>query len=210
MANPSKEFPGIFGGIPFFERYPYALATFVASAVIMASAISTFFFVDETLKPKVAAGEADHEPPMTTWQVIKTPGVAMVLFLSGHISLLALVYTAVSPTFQYTSVKLGGFGFSDQQIALLVMDAGTFQSIWTLLAFPRLQKKYGTGTVMRVASIGWPFFMIMYPLCNELLRYEYETAFWIIVPVGVAVGSGVAMMFGESTSYKHVPTRRIC
>lgn len=31
---------------------------------------------------------------MSTWEVIKSPGVAVVLYLTGHMALIALGYTA--------------------------------------------------------------------------------------------------------------------
>jgi hypothetical protein len=31
---------------------------------------------------------------MSTWEVLKSPGVAVVLYISGHIGFLALSYTA--------------------------------------------------------------------------------------------------------------------
>lgn len=122
---------------------------------------------------------------------------AAVLYLFGHIQLLAFAYTAVSPTFQYEKVPLGGFGFSDQQIALIIMDAGASQALWILLVFPILQKRLSTGAVLRGTSIVWPFFMVMYPVLNEFLRHGWRTAFWAIFPAGVALGSGVSMAFGK-------------
>lgn len=114
--------------------------------------------------------------------------------------LLALVYTAVSPVFYYTSVRHGGFGFSDQMIGIFTAIVGASQAAWTLIAFPLLQKGLGTGTVMRWCSAVWPFFMAGFPILNEFLRHEWTLAFWIASPTGLVIGSAVSMAFGTWTS----------
>lgn len=162
---------------------------------MLSAAIIAFLFIDETLGHN-KKGQSASEPPMSTWQVFKAPGVPMVLYIFGHIGLLALAYTAITPVFQYTRVDLGGFGFSDQQIALVLVIIGASQAIWTLLAFPWLQRTFGTGAVLRGCSALWPFFMAGYPVLNELLRNGWRTAFWVILPTGLVIGSAVSMAFG--------------
>jgi hypothetical protein len=47
----------------------------------------------QTLKRK----DKDHQnlqPPMSTWEIVKSPGVPVVLSLYGHVMLLGLAYTA--------------------------------------------------------------------------------------------------------------------
>lgn len=158
-----------------------------------------FFFADETLKRKVA-GQSNPEPPMSTWEVLRSPGVPPVLLIFGQVMLLALSYTAVNPVFMFTSIRLGGFGFSDQKIALFIALAGASQALWMLLFFPRLQKNFGTGAVLRGCAVAWPFFMAVYPVMNEFLRHDWDLAFWIVAPTGVVLGSGVAMAFGKLSS----------
>jgi MFS family permease len=52
FANPAGRWPGYFGtpdGDGFWERYPYALPSFVAAAVFLGSLVSAIFFLEETL-----------------------------------------------------------------------------------------------------------------------------------------------------------------
>ena len=104
----------------------------------------------------------------------------MVLYIYGHVMLLALAYTAVSPVFLYTSIELGGFKFSDQQIAYFLTVAGGSQALWMLIAFPPLQRRFGTGNVLRACCILWPIMFMLFPLANEMLRHGYITLFWIL------------------------------
>ena len=178
----------------FFEQYPYALSTFAAGAITLLSAVACISFLNETLVRK-NPGESNREPPMTTWQVLKAPGVPMVVYIGGHVAVLAFMYTAVLPVFMYTSVKNGGFGFSDPQIALIMALGGGSQAVWMLVAFPALQRRYGTGVVLQGCAIGWVAFMALYPVLNEFLRADWTLAFWIVGPVMIVLGSGVAMGF---------------
>jgi len=134
---------------------------------------------------------------MTVWEVIKYPGVAIVLYIYGHITLLGLAYTAVVPVFWFTQPNLGGFGFSPLEISLFLGAAGISQAIWLLVAFPPLQRKFSTGGVLRACTIVWPISFLTLPLCSILLRRDLNLAFWIIAPITTVVGAGVSMGFSE-------------
>ena len=200
FARPAEQYPLVFGGVWLWETYPYALPTFVAGGLVLSSALTSIFFLNETLARK-QPGQDNNEPPMTTIQVLKAPGVPIVLTIMGHTAILGLMFTAILPVFMYTSVPSGGFGFSDQRIALFLAVGGGSQALWMLLAFPYLQRTFGTGTIMRACAICWAFLMAAYPIFNESLRNGWKTAFWIVGPIFVMIGSGVAMGFSEAISF---------
>jgi hypothetical protein len=50
--------------------------------------------IPQTLKRKAKGDEISIEQPMTTWEVLKAPGVGVVLYIYAHVSLLGLAYTA--------------------------------------------------------------------------------------------------------------------
>ena len=153
---------------------------------------------------------------MSTWEIIKSPGVPVVLFLYGHVMLLGLAFTAgtfycqvhalrllhtntftVSPLFWYTSVENGGCGMTPIQISAFFSLVGISQASWLLLAFPPLQNKFGTGSVLRACLYAWPFFFAAGPFGNWLLRNDYRTAFWTIGVFLQVSGSGVSMAFSK-------------
>jgi hypothetical protein len=110
---------------------------------------------------------------------------------------LALTSTTktVNPVAQYTPIHLGGFGFSPKQISLALALAGASQAMWMLLAFPYLQRKTSTGSVLRGCCIVWPIQMACYPILNELLRADARAAFWTLGAICTFFGSGIAMSF---------------
>ena len=74
---------------------------------------------------------------------------------------------------------------------------GVSQAIWLLFVFPPLQRKIGTGDVLRLCLYAWPIFFAAAPICNAFLRKGWTTAFWIVAPILQIGGSGVAMGFSE-------------
>jgi hypothetical protein len=132
---------------------------------------------------------------MSTWQLIKSPGVWQVIIIFNYVGLLAFTYTAVNPLFLHTSVELGGYGFDSQTIACAIALAGVSQAAWLLLVFPKLHKRVGTKQILRYAAIGWPLFFAIYPAFHPLLSHRRHVLFWILAPLALVLGSGVAMAF---------------
>jgi MFS family permease len=198
LSKPAEQYPSVFGRIKLFKDFPYALPTFATGAVGVSAAIVSALFIKETLNRK-AHGGLSGDGPRSTWEIVKSPGVVTVLFLYGGAMLLALAYTAVLPVLCFTPVELGGFGFSPFRISILMATGGASQAIWLLLVFPPLQHRFGTGGVLRGCAIAWPFMFAIWPLCNELLRHDHTVAFWIVGPINLVLGSGVAMAFSKSS-----------
>ena len=194
LAQPAKEYSSVFGGVRFFVRYPYALPTFAAGAISLSAAILSTLLVKETLRTRKES-QAKSEPPMSTWNILNHSGVGMVIYILGHASFLGVAYTAVAPVFWFEPVYLGGFGFSPRFISVFLALGGFAQALWLLLAFPPLQKRYGTGGVLRACTIAWPIFFLENPILNILLKHGWKLAFWIIGITSQLVASGVAMAF---------------
>ncbi|KAK0656719.1 major facilitator superfamily domain-containing protein [Cercophora newfieldiana] len=201
FANPVDQYPSVFGGIPFFVKYPYALPSLAVSTIGLSAVVLTVLFTEETLVRETPS-ESDEEgsgiikpPPLTTWELIKSPGVPIILYTYGHLMLLAYAYTAIAPLFWFTPVKLGGLGFTPVKISLFFALGGLSQAIWILVVFPPLQNRIGTNGVMRICANFYPIFFALCPSFNFLLRQGFTTTFWATAPVLLMLGSGVSMSF---------------
>lgn len=80
---------------------------------------------------------------------------------------------------------------------------GASQAIWLLLVFPPLQHRFGTGGVLRGCTIAWPIMFAIWPVCNEFLRHNWTLTFWIVAPINLVLGSGVAMAFSKLSPLEH-------
>ncbi|CAG8979685.1 hypothetical protein HYALB_00003916 [Hymenoscyphus albidus] len=185
LSEPAKQYPKVFGHLAIFKQFPYSLPTLVSGLLAL--------LATGTLKRRVA--DAPAPPPIATMDIIRSPGVPIILFLYGHVMLLGLAYTAVSPVYWFTDISIGGCSFTPMQISYFLAGIGISQATWLLLVFPPLQLKYGTGNVLRLCLYAWPFFFAAAPLCNWFLRKGWTTAFWIVAPTIMIGGSGVAMAF---------------
>ncbi|KAJ5085167.1 hypothetical protein N7532_009938 [Penicillium argentinense] len=202
LANPTRQYPGVFGSIEFFKKYPYALSSLIIALIGATAAVSSLLFIEETLKKKSDSVNSRSDAPvqgdLSTWQLLKAPGVSMVLYVFAHITILAFAYTAIIPVFWYTPVHLGGFSLTPFQISLMMGLNGAAQAAWLLLVFPPLQHRIGSNGVIRLCALAYPWFFLCCPLGNVLLRMNTEGSlkfFWVFVPVALAFGSGVAMSF---------------
>ncbi|KAM0745677.1 MFS general substrate transporter [Meredithblackwellia eburnea MCA 4105] len=54
LSNPAKHFPHVFGNIPFFIKFPYALPCLVGSLFPLFGALAGFFFLEESLPSRRA------------------------------------------------------------------------------------------------------------------------------------------------------------
>lgn len=132
---------------------------------------------------------------MSIIELVRAPNVGMTLYIYSHVMVLAFSFTAILPVFYFTPVSLGGFGFSPAQISLFMAIGGLSQSLWLLVVFPWLQLRIGTAGVMKLCATAYPIFFTFLPLCNIFLRLGWTTLFWVLGPVLLVLGSGVAMSF---------------
>ncbi|KAM0436626.1 hypothetical protein ACHAPT_002334 [Fusarium lateritium] len=202
LANPATQYPGSFGHVKFFLEYPYALPGFVTGAISATSALTSALFLKETLKKQgtdeISHREITSKPPLSTWELLKAPGVAVVLWIYGYAMFFAFAFTAILPVVLFTPVHLGGVGFDSFQISMYMALQGASQAMWLLLAFPVLQHRIGTRGVMKLCGFAYPFFFAGYILLNTLLRADTHTTrvlFWTIGSVVAIVGPGVSMAF---------------
>lgn len=92
LANPVKNYPKVFGHVELFKRYPYALPTLVCGSFAASASLISALFVKETLQSKKDGGNGPK--PMSTWEILKSPGVLRVLGIYSLIMMNALGYTA--------------------------------------------------------------------------------------------------------------------
>ncbi|KGO64747.1 Tetracycline resistance protein, TetA/multidrug resistance protein MdtG [Penicillium italicum] len=208
LADPVRQYPGVFGAVGFFEKYPYALSSLVVAFIGGTASVSSAFFVEETLKKEPVVVDRDGEEAasnvptrngdLSTWQLLKSPGVGIVLYTYGYLMVLAFAYTAIIPVFWFTPVHLGGYNFTALQISLMMGLNGAAQATWLLLVFPPLQKRMGSNGVIQLCVSLYPLFFLSCPLGNVLLRMGTEgsvKAFWIFLPITLVIGCGVSMSF---------------
>lgn len=193
LARPAEQYPNIFGKLQFFRDWPYILPTAIAGIVGFIAALTSFFFLEETLPEELS--QNPDKPKMSTWELVKHPGVPSSILAFSWASMLGFGFTALAPVYFYTSVPRGGFGLSERLISLFISLNGIAQALWLLFAFPPLHKRLGTRRLLQGCGIFWGPFMLFFPINNWFLRNDWKAAFWAVAPLVQTIGSGVAIAF---------------
>lgn len=201
LSNLPKHYPDTFGGNTFLEAYPYAPGPIVTGAAAALAAVICSIFVKETLK-KDATTKDGHNNPMSTWEVLKSDGVPFVLYVFGFVGIQGFAFTAIAPVFWFTSPQNGGFGFDERKISLFLSLCGVSQAFWLLVIFPPLQRRIGTGGVLRACASVYAFFYLANPVFNLLIRTGHENIFHVVGPIMIIIGSGVSMSFSKSFRFR--------
>ena len=195
LSKLAQHYPSVFGGNRFLEAFPYALPTLVCGSFALVCSVVVTFFVVETLDTAERPDKGPKAKPMSTMEILRCKGVVFVLSIYSVVSLLGFAYTAVAPVYWFTPKEHGGFGLDERQISIFFSIAGGSQALWMLLVFPPLQRRVGTGGVLRITCTIYPLFLCLYPIMNAFLMHDWTTVFWVVGPIVMATGSAVAMQF---------------
>lgn len=209
LSEPAKQYRGVFGNVKFFRDYPYALSNIVTGGFALSAALLCALFLKETLhKPEdegngdaTSADAANKKKPLSSWELLRSPGVGPVLFMYGWNSLIGLGFTAVIPVFWFTPPKHGGYGFDELHESVFLALAGLSQALWILLVFPTWQRRRGTGSVLYVCWHLYPFLILIHPLGSILRRNGQEPAFWVVAVLAQLVTSANAMTYSTWTPF---------
>ncbi|KAF7548539.1 hypothetical protein G7Z17_g6994 [Cylindrodendrum hubeiense] len=202
FADPAEQYPNIFGGVKFFEDYPYALPGFAIGIISATAFLATALFMEETLQKhhesETEAQTAPPQPAMSMWELIGAPDVKFILCIYSYVMFLGLAFTAIIPVVLFTPINLGGIGLTATQISIFMAIQGASQAAWLLIAFPKLQRRYGTNIILKVCSAVQPFLFLSYVIINLLLRDGSSAAtiwLWILSSIVIVLGPGTAMSF---------------
>ncbi|EGX89100.1 Major facilitator superfamily transporter [Cordyceps militaris CM01] len=207
LADPAAQYPGLFRGVAFFEKFPYALVGLVLFAVGVAEIAITAVFLEETQKPEEEPASAADDGTKAAHQALSmrellmAPQVAITIWVYTHFMLLAFAVTAVTPVFLFTPVAIGGTGFSSSQISVYMAVTGASQAFWLIFAFPVLQRRWGTKDLLKACATAYQFFFGGIVLVSILLRSGSTSALawaWAVGGCLAILGPGVSMGFTSS------------
>lgn len=179
VVDPAQQYPDIFSGIKFVEKYPYALSGLLVGFMGLTAAVGSAIFLQETLPSNSTPDKNKDSYPeseQTTYQILTSPHVPRAMLIFGEVMLLAFSCVAIFPIVLYTKVNIGGFGFSTSQSTMYITIQGLSETAWLLLAFPLLHSRVDSMGVVRICSVAFPCAFAAHILMNALLRDESEAA----------------------------------
>ncbi|KAA1093720.1 hypothetical protein PGTUg99_023156 [Puccinia graminis f. sp. tritici] len=193
LAEPTKQYPAIFGHIEFLKNYPYFLPCFIAGTTNFLAVVLGFFYLEETLPSKIAyqkpqlnevsgVGEVLEEfgdernvtQVKPEFSALFTPTVVSVLLGSMLVFFQTSSWNTLIPIYAYTRYEDGGLGLSFNQIGTALTTNGFAAVIIQTAAFPYFQKKWGTVRVFRKVLAVWPVAFMLLPMIRYLEKQQRE------------------------------------
>lgn len=178
VVDPAQQYPDIFSGIAFLENHPYALSGFLVGFLGLTAALTSAFFLKETLPSTLVEDgkEENTDCAQTTYQILTAPNVPIAILTFCQVMLLTFSCVAIFPIVLYTKVEIGGFGFSTAQSTMYITLQGVSETLWLLIIFPMLHNRLGAMGVVRLCAVAFPCAFASHILMNALLRDPSEAA----------------------------------
>ena len=111
---------------------------------------------------------------------------------------------AITSVFWFTSVSLGGWGFSIRQISLLSGATGVIGIIWSIFFYPATHAWAGTKRILEYCGIILVALQFWAIASNQLLRQGKYVIFLVFLPLFSALQS----IMSCSSNGKEFPAER--
>ena len=208
LAEPGALYPGLFAHVGFFQIYPYALPGFVVGALNLLTALACALSLDGTPQRKTSLNshEATQSKEKLTrwtafWHLYRQPKVSLSLLAWSQSVLLGSYFIAIVPLALYTPINAGGLSFNAPQISLYLGAQAAGQSVWLILAFPRLSRRCGPTGILQSCAVLYPILFASFIAMNALLRDGGASAlavFWVVTCISTLLGPYVFTSFAAS------------
>ncbi|KAK4688417.1 MFS transporter, ACS family, allantoate permease, partial [Tremellales sp. Uapishka_1] len=168
LSRPAQEYPRQFGHVQLFIDYPYALPCLIAGLYVLLTMIAAHYWLEEPNR--------DVSPAPIAVRSILTPRIMSMLSIFGWTVTLSFSLSALIPLHLFTPVSLGGQGQTPSQIAQVVGASGFFQSLWLLIAMPKLDQLLGTRRLFIWTAAAYPVVMVLPVLASIAKQGKTEPA----------------------------------
>ncbi|BFU24680.1 transporter, major facilitator family protein [Entamoeba histolytica HM-1:IMSS-B] len=190
LARPAKQYPSIFGGMKFFEIFPFILPNLVCSLITMVGVILGYFYLEET-KPRERTNDQWYIQILNIFKKVigRTIKIVKMLFSKEFVGILccfsysiisvgAAMLLTVIPLLMMASIEVGGFGWETSQIGTFNMISAVGIICTQLFIYRPTVKLFGPLWTNRIGSLGN---LILYniPPCIYYLYPYGNVALWI-------------------------------
>ncbi|KAJ2451600.1 hypothetical protein GGF42_004221 [Coemansia sp. RSA 2424] len=158
FSNPATQFPDLFGGSKLFIYFPYLLPCLIGSTVAAFGLVAGLFNFKETLiKPtqsvQAESANSTEGTPLLAQTVapvkqssmksLLTPLVRRVMITNALMCFAFTMCEQLYPIFAATDPRDGGLGLDPRSIGLSLGLESIVVVYIQLVAYPRLERKYG-------------------------------------------------------------------
>ncbi|KIY51665.1 MFS general substrate transporter [Fistulina hepatica ATCC 64428] len=193
LARPSDRFPSVFGGVPFWEKYPYFLPCLVTSSYTIIAWFITFFSFRETLHKQPTSHHTllRSEASSISEEGEKTPPLRelftypVVVSVANYVSLAFVEITtlALLPLFMAMPIDIGGLGLPPAIIGYILGSYGIATGVFQVFFFAKFIHRFGAKRVFMFGMSTFVPLILLFPIMSL-----YAKAFGLQWPIWMLVG----------------------
>jgi len=215
LSRPADNFPSVFGGVWFWETYPYFLPCLCSACITGVSLLTALVGLKETHPSKVRHAQTpqavqasyntippepspDYPTPKspTRLEILRSPAIPTVFLTAFMMMLVDESWDIVFILFAFTQVRSGGLSMSNAQIGYCLAVGGVVGASIHLFVFPRLARRFGLPMYPWLIALHIPMFLGA-PVLNALARRAGSGKTRGTIVPGLTY-AGVALLLGSN------------
>ncbi|CAN1298523.1 Protein ZINC INDUCED FACILITATOR-LIKE 1 [Linum perenne] len=180
LAQPAVSYPTLVSNDSLFGRFPYFLPSLVISVFAFGVTIASFW-LPETLHNHKENREPDSSDALETAPTKKPDSEKSLLrnwpLISSIIvycifSLHDMAYTEIFSLWAVSPRKLGGLGYSTQNVGEVLAVSGFGLLVFQLALYPYAERLFGPVKVCRIAAVVSIPLLASYPFLSKLRGFS--------------------------------------
>lgn len=203
LANPVTKYPALFGDgwvRSTLAEYPYLLPCALCSSIIAVAAITGYMHLEETYQNEVHALPPESPKDRQEEGIFTLPLKAWVaVFCFGGMSFQSVVQSELVPLWLATPTRLGGLGFSSNDIGSLMSFSGFALLAIQLTLYNPVHRRLGTLLIYRNAFLLYALNVLVYPNVARLTG-PYDGLLWPALLVLTAIRTGINVFIRTSAN----------
>ncbi|ELP94920.1 hypothetical protein EIN_250140 [Entamoeba invadens IP1] len=197
LARPCIQYPKVFGGITFFETFPYILPNIVCACFTLIGVVLSFFYLQET-KPREKTTDPWYIDVLTIIKKVYQRMIAifkmafskeyqglLCCVMYGIIGTQAAVLWSIIPLLFMASDEVGGFGWGTDQMGNFAMVSAIGIIVTQMFIYRPVVNKIGVLWTNRIGSIGSVSMFPLFPSIHYLSKYGKIVMWCGIVPINL-------------------------
>ena len=207
LANPTKIYPNLFGGIEFLEMNPYFLPCACSSLFSVVGFIVGYLFLPETNKfilestcsqasddlvvnedqPLLAAADTLAEIPQENTSTNNDIGrnAKASILAYALLAFMGIIAFEIIPLWTVSAPPIG-FAWTAKDLGICLSSIGAVSFLCQVIVYPTVSRKYDALELYKYPMYVYPVFFVSLPLISTFLGNDRTTAF---IVVGIVMGA---------------------
>ncbi|CAN0840299.1 Protein ZINC INDUCED FACILITATOR-LIKE 1 [Linum grandiflorum] len=181
LAQPAVNYPTLFSKDSLFGRFPYLLPSLTISVFACGVTIASFWLPEtlhnhkehtETAPGSSGGSKCDVEESADQRSLLRNWPLMSSIIVYCIFSLHDMAYTEIFSLWAVSPRKLGGLGYSTQNVGEVLAVSGLGLLVFQLALYPHAERVFGPVMVCRIAAVLSIPLLASYPLMSKLTGFS--------------------------------------